>query len=133
MLVGEVLDRPVFAPRIGVGLLKIRVRTLEACGTGASSRVETFAVGKMQGNAAAATTDFLRLHLFELHPGGDPDTGHGVRDLNVRNPLKNLPGTREEAAARQRLTRYADGTLRSDNACCRYLWPTIDSTTETTC
>lgn len=133
VLVSEVLDRPVFAPRIGEGLLKIRVRTLEACGSGASSRVETFAVGKSPGNAAGATTDFLRLHLFELHPGGDPNTEHGLRDLNVRNPLTNLLGTRDEAAAQQRLTHYADGILRSDNACCRDLWPTSDSTIETLC
>jgi len=132
VIVKEVLAQPTLAATVGEGLQRIRVRTMEASGSGATSRDAIFQVGGA-GAAAAAPTGFIRLHLFELHPGGDPDTVQGLRNLNVHSANTNLLHTANESAAQQQLTHMPDGTPRTDHVCCHDQWPTNDSATQGPC
>jgi hypothetical protein len=68
----------------GHGLSAITVTTREARTVeGGESRTATFALSGV-GGAADSLSNFVRLHLFELHPGQDPDTLVGLRNCNVQ-------------------------------------------------
>jgi hypothetical protein len=135
VIVKEVHDQPSVVPeqRRGEGLQSIRVSTWEARGGGAASRAP--APFQLGGNAtdADAVTGFIRLHLFELQPGLDPDTVQGLRDLNIRSQNQNLFGTLDERARSQRLTRTTAGNPREDKRCCHDNWPDDDTFTEGPC
>jgi hypothetical protein len=132
VLVREVLSQPTLAATVGEGLQSIRVRTLEASGGGAESRTATFQTGGAAA-AAAGLTGFIRLHLFELHPGGDPDTVAGLRNLNTRSENRNLLRTANEAAANQPLNLNPNGTPRTDHRCCHDQWPATNGASVVTC
>lgn len=132
VLVREVLDQPTLTPAAGEGLRRINIRTLEASGSGAGSRTAVFQTGGAAG-AAAGATGFIRLHLFELHPGGDPDTGVGLRNLNLRSENLNLLHTANEAAANRPLDLNPDGTPRNDNRCCHDRWPAANNAAVVDC
>jgi hypothetical protein len=130
VIVGAVLNEPVLAPVVGEGLRSIRVLTAEASGAGAVGRAFNAALGGAAG-AAAAGTGFIRLHLVELHPGKDPGTVQGLRDLNVHNVNLNLLGVANEAAADARRTHNADGSVRppppAAGRCCQDQHPPRDA------
>lgn len=74
----------VAAANAGHGLTAITLTTREAQEVGGRTRInETFSLAG-PGGGADATSNFVRLHLFELHPGKDPDTLVGLRDCNVQ-------------------------------------------------
>ncbi|HEX8774885.1 MAG TPA: hypothetical protein VF735_15030 [Pyrinomonadaceae bacterium] len=132
VLVREVLGQPRLAATAGEGLQSIHVQSLEASSDGAISRDVTFRLGGKSGSASAAV-GFIRLHLFELHPGRDPDTADGLSDLNVRSENLNLLKTNNEAADNEEMTHNMDGTPRTDNKCCHDNYPTNSTPTEVTC
>ena len=117
VIVKEFLNQPMLMANAGDGLQQLRVRTMEASGGGAVNRDYNAQRGGVAG-AAAGAGGFIRLHLIELHPGQDPDTQQGLRNLNIRNINRNLLGTASERAADRRLTRNPNGTPRTDNQCC---------------
>jgi hypothetical protein len=91
VIVTSVHDQPVLVPpaQAGQGLSSIRIHTSEATRNGATIRpappdpsVEFGLAGG--GGAADGTHNFVRLHVYELAPGQDPDTPGGLQDLNVR-------------------------------------------------
>ncbi len=94
VIVTEVHTQPDFLPiaQTGEGLNEIRISTKEARQAGAKGRPdENSTDGPGQpfglagtGGAADSTHNFIRLHLFELHPGEDPDTSRGLRNCNVQ-------------------------------------------------
>ncbi|MGJ3245288.1 MAG: hypothetical protein ACFE0I_04345 [Elainellaceae cyanobacterium] len=126
VIVKEVLAQPNLVANRGDGLQRIRVMTMEASGNGAVNRDLDAQLGGAAG-AAAGNNGFIRLHLFELHPGQDPDTLQGLRSLNIRNRNLNLLGTASERAANRRLDRNPDGTPRNDNQCCHDNHPPRDA------
>jgi hypothetical protein len=87
------VDRDTAQQGEDFGFQRARVRTWEATQHGARGRVFTPQVGGASANAAGGR-GFTpgRLHLIELHPGGDPDTKQGLRDLNVISRHDNLLG-----------------------------------------
>jgi hypothetical protein len=103
VIVEEVRAQPQMHATGGDGLQSIEVSTWEASGAGADSRNFNARLGGAAG-AAAGGTGFIRLHLFELQPGGDPDTVQGLRSLNVQNAHRNLLGNANEAASSRRMT-----------------------------
>jgi hypothetical protein len=131
VLVKEVLAEPQLKAAVGEGFHRIHVQTLEASGAGAESRSIDAQCGGAAGSAAGGT-GFIRLHLFEVQPGGDPDTLQGLRKLNVRRSNDNLLHTADERAPRTRLTHNSDGTTRPAGRCCQDdqqpLVPTRDGT-----
>ena len=108
VIVREVLAQPNMTAPVGNGFHGINVDTWQASGSGA---VHVNYNAQLGGIAAAAAGGggFVSLHLFELQPGGDPDTVQGLRTLNVQNVNLNLLGTLNEAAADKRITHDADG------------------------
>jgi hypothetical protein len=67
----------------GNGIDRIEVTTREASRGGGDIRTGTFKLAGT-GGAADSLSNFTRLHLFELHPGQDPDTPAGLRNCNVQ-------------------------------------------------
>ena len=108
VLVREVLAQPMLAAAAENGMQSINMDTWQASGAGA---VQVNFNATLGGAAAAAAGagGFIRLHLYELQPGGDPDTIQGLRSLNVQNVNRNLLGTANEAAANKRMTHDAAG------------------------
>jgi hypothetical protein len=85
VIVVRVHGQPEFLPQntTGPGLKSISITTKEARGQSAGSRVnQTFSL-QGTGGAADSTGNFSKLHLFELHPGQDPDITGGLSDCNV--------------------------------------------------
>ena len=88
IVIVESFDRPpilVDAKHAGDGMQTITITTREArTAQGAASRpMQRFLVGGSGGGPDTAH-GFVHLHVFELHPGQDPDTPYGLRDCNVR-------------------------------------------------
>ena len=117
VIVKEFLNQPTLVAAVGDGLQRIRVLTMEASDSGADNRNFNARLGGAAG-AAAGAGGFIRLHLIELHPGRDPDTQQGLRNLNIRNINRNLLRTTNERATDRQLTHNSDGTPRADNQCC---------------
>lgn len=72
--------------RVRDGLQTIRFISREAQGVGARTRAGVFSLaprGQIVKVAADATGGFSTLHIFELHPGQDPDTLVGLENCNV--------------------------------------------------
>lgn len=67
----------------GAGLNKINITTREALDAFADERTIEFGIGG-SGGTPTYSHNFIRLHLFELHPGEDPDSPRGLKDCNVR-------------------------------------------------
>jgi hypothetical protein len=84
-------------------IAEIALLTMEASGKGAvnlqrggaGTTEKPLKLGGKGGNAASSN-GFIRLHIIELHPGKDPDTRQGLRDLNVHTGNRNLLGTPDE-------------------------------------
>ena len=120
VIIKEFLNQPTLLGKRGDGLQQIEVMTMEASGSGAVNRVYSAQLIGKAGSAgsAASAGGFIRLHLIELHPGRDPDTQQGLRNLNIRNALRNLLKTPNDRAAKRKLTHNPNGTRRTDNQCC---------------
>ncbi len=116
----DVRAEPQLRPTSGEGLSEIDCQTIEATGAGAVSPNNVITLPS--GN-------FIRLQLVELHPGKDPDTVQGMRDLGVNRRLLLMAGTISERAARVTLTHNPDGTPRpvptpaAPGRCCHDLHP----------
>ena len=108
VIVREVLAQPQLVAAVGDGLQEINMDTWQASGAGAVNVNYRPQLGGAAG-AAAGAGGFIRLHLFELQPGGDPDTVQGLRSLNVQNVNRNMLGTAGEAAANNRITHTPAG------------------------
>lgn len=132
VIVKEVLAQPTLATTVGEGLQQIRVQTMEASGSGATNRDFDAQLGGAGGNAAG-TTGFIRLHLIELHPGKDPDTLQGLRDLNISSINRNLIDTANERAANTPLNRNPNGTVRPPGKCCQDQHPANGNPIEVNC
>ncbi|UCE07930.1 MAG: hypothetical protein JSW07_07835 [bacterium] len=85
VIVESVDSQPILVnpAQAGHGLDTIELTTREARRGGASMRSAEFGLNGT-GGAADSTHNFNRLHLFELHPGEDPDTLRGLRNCNVQ-------------------------------------------------
>jgi hypothetical protein len=69
---------------------------------------------------STATNNYVRLHMFELHPGKDPDTIQGQADLNVAAWAQGTPRTAEFAAADAPIVHDNFGfPISNPNQCCR--------------
>jgi hypothetical protein len=133
VIVQKVLDQPILVNTIGEGYQSIPVRSLEASGSGAVERDFMAALGGTS-SSADGSGGFIRLQLIELHPGKDPDTLQGLRDLNVENINRNLLRTANEAAADTKLTHNPDGTtVPVPSRCCRDRYPTSTDPIEVKC
>lgn len=108
VIVREVLAQPQLVAAAGDGFQGVNMDTWQASGAGAVQVNYNAQLGGAAG-AAAGAGGFIRLHLFELQPGGDPDTIQGLRSLNVQNVNRNLLDTANEAAANRRLTHTPTG------------------------
>jgi hypothetical protein len=65
-----------------------------------------------------------RLHLIELHPGKDPDTLQGLRDLNAHGNNIQILRLAEFAAPNTEATHFQDGRVRpAPHPCCHDQWP----------
>ena len=98
------------------------------CGSGRFTGGGSLAVRCSTAGAAAGATGFIRLHLIELHPGKDPDTVQGLRDLNVRNRGDiNLIGLVNERALPERITHTPAGVPLppppNPGQCCQDQYP----------
>lgn len=122
VIIKDILERPILRSSSGDGFQKLKIETIEASGSGAVSLTRTVKRGGA-GNNAASSNGFIRLQVIELHPGRDPDTLQGLRDLNVRNINRNLLGNQIERAIKKKLTHKADGSPRTDNKCCQDNYP----------
>ena len=122
VIVSEVLAEPQLVATVGDGLNRIQMDTWQASGSGAVHQNFTAQLGGAAG-AAAGGNGFIRLHLFELDPGGDPDTVQGLRSLNVQNVNRNLLGTPNEAAANAPITHNPAGAPLKPGNCCHDNYP----------
>ncbi len=85
LIVRKVIDENiVLSDMPGKGLLKIKIKTLEASGRGAESLDRPLQLGGTASNAAD-DSGYNKLHLIELAPGKDPDLLQGLYDLNIIN------------------------------------------------
>lgn len=132
VIVQEVLGQPMLVNTVGEGYQSIWVRSLEASGSGAAQQEFKAELGGMP-SSADSSVGFIRLQLIELHPGKDPDTLQGLRDLNVENINRNLLNTANEAATDTQLTHKPDGTPRASGHCCRDRHPTSPVPIEVNC
>ena len=120
VIVDSVTSLTQFDPTEGRGVRRITVQTFEAgTDSGANSRQFTAEVG---------ATDFLRLHLLELHPGGDPDTLQGLRNLNVAKPNTNTTGSTDwRATASFPIDRDPNGNAIAPTQWCHDNHPSVPS------
>lgn len=133
VIVKEVKNQPTMSGTVGHGLQKIKVDTFEAISAGVSIRTDLeFRLGGAASSASGAK-GFNTLHIFELHPGKDPDTIQGLRDLNVKNRHIDKLKNTDEKAANKPLSHNTDGSVRTDGMCCQDDWPTSNTQTEVTC
>jgi len=83
VIVERVVSQPIPTATQGDGMRSISVTTREALRGGAGSRPsENFGLNGV-GGSADSSHNFTRLHLFEFHPGEDPDTPRGLKNCNV--------------------------------------------------
>jgi len=119
---------PILAGGGDQGVNRIRIETMEASDQGAVSRQIIFQTGGRTGNAASAQGFICgRLHLIELHPGKDPDTLQGLRDLNAHGNNIQILRLAEFAAPNTEATHFQDGRVRpAPHPCCHDQWPNGD-------
>lgn len=122
VIVREVTAQPAFAAAVGDGLQDIDMSTLQASGAGAVQVAYNPVLGGQAAGAAAAN-GFVRHHVFELHPGKDPDTLQGLGDLNVQLANVFLLGTANERAPDRQRTHTPAGNPAPPNQCCRDQYP----------
>jgi len=122
VIVRAVLDQPQLAAAVGTGLQHVRILKAEASGSGARGESCLVTLGGMEGQPDSCT-NFIRLHLLELHPGRDPDTVQGLRDLNVHNQNPNLLGLACERAPDKEITHLPNGQPAPAGQCCRDQYP----------
>lgn len=97
MIVRDVTADPIPHDHVGSGFTKITADTYQAASEKALRTTSACEVGGAGPNPGSAK-GYIRLHLVELAPGGDPDTVQGLADLNVESRPWNLLGTADEAA-----------------------------------
>jgi hypothetical protein len=131
VIVKEVQNQPKLAEIVGEGLRSIKLLTMEASGSGAINRDEKnlFQISGSEGSPDSFT-GFIRLHLFELHPGLDPDTVQGLSNLNVRGPNRCKLKTEKDTADSKRLTLDKDCKDLNEKICCKDKWPDKEDAAE---
>jgi hypothetical protein len=113
VLVREVLANPVLTRPVDPRLLtpafqgtrvirSLSLRTAGAFSDGAHSNAPWQPTLNGRAGGSSSNLAGIRIELFELMPGGDPDTIQGALSLNVRQPNPNRMNTADEAAVTRR-------------------------------
>lgn len=101
VLVEELRGEPMLTEAAGEGMTSCPAMIVEATGTanpgddrpspyrrpGAERRVRTFVLTGVAGGTGVPSERKVRIHLLEVHPGGDPDTAAGLQDLNLEGQI----------------------------------------------
>jgi hypothetical protein len=118
VIVKRVVTAPTFRAAVGTGIDGITITTLEAGSTGGAQSRNYSPSAAGAETVVGGATGFIRMHLFELHPGKDPDILQGLADLNVTSSNLNMTGTTDWRAPRMPINRDANNQPITPTTCC---------------
>lgn len=107
VIVKDISNKFQLKKKEGDGFEKIKINSWQATGEGAEEKSFFFKTGGASTNPSG-NKGFIKIHLFELNPGMDPDTLQGLKSLNIVNEHKPILGDISERAKKGKITHDKD-------------------------